>query len=216
MLKHTKFVADSDLIKEWDWEENNKLNLNPHLLTIASQKKAHWICKEGHKWVTTINHRGIGGTKCPYCSNRKVLAGFNDFESQFPGLMKEWDWKENNKIKILPNKIFWGSAKKIHWCCSNGHKWITSIRHRTLRGTNCPYCSNKKILPGYNDLKSQRPDLMQEWDWTKNTLDPTTLGFQSNKKVWWKCKYGHSWEAKISNRYNGRGCPICRCRLKTS
>ena len=58
--------------------------------------------------------------------------------------------------------------------------------------------------------------LMQEWDWAKNTLDPTTLGFQSNKKVWWKCKYGHSWEAKISNRYNGRDCPICRCRLKTS
>ena len=58
--------------------------------------------------------------------------------------------------------------------------------------------------------------LMQEWDWEKNTLDPATLGFQSNQKVWWKCKYGHSWEAKISNRYNGRGCPVCRCRLKTS
>lgn len=58
--------------------------------------------------------------------------------------------------------------------------------------------------------------LMQEWDWEKNTLNPATLGFQSNQKVWWKCKYGHSWEAKINNRYNGRGCPICRCRLKTS
>lgn len=58
--------------------------------------------------------------------------------------------------------------------------------------------------------------LMQEWDWEKNTLDPATLGSQSNQKVWWKCKYGHSWQAKINNRYNGRGCPICRYRLKTS
>lgn len=58
--------------------------------------------------------------------------------------------------------------------------------------------------------------LMQEWDWEKNTLDPATLGSQSNQKAWWKCKYGHSWQAKINNRYNGRGCPICRYRLKTS
>ena len=216
MLKHTKFVADSDLIKEWDWEENNKLNLNPHLLTIASQKKAHWICKEGHKWVTTINHRGIGGTKCPYCSNRKVLAGFNDFESQFPGLMKEWDWKENNKIKILPNKIFWGSAKKIHWCCSNGHKWITSIRHRTLRGTNCPYCSNKKILPGYNDLKSQRPDLMKEWDYGKNTLNPETVSVFSPKMAYWICSHGHKYEKPIYDRAKGKGCPICVRSKSTS
>ena len=58
--------------------------------------------------------------------------------------------------------------------------------------------------------------LMQEWDWEKNTLDPSTLGSQSNQRAWWKCKYGHSWQAKINNRYNGRGCPICRHRLKTS
>ena len=58
--------------------------------------------------------------------------------------------------------------------------------------------------------------LMKEWDWDKNTLDPTKIGAQCNKKAWWKCQYGHSWEAKINNRYKGRGCPICRTRLKTS
>lgn len=58
--------------------------------------------------------------------------------------------------------------------------------------------------------------LMQEWDWDKNVLDPKTLGAQSNQFAWWKCKYGHSWKAKINNRYNGRGCPICKYRLKTS
>lgn len=58
--------------------------------------------------------------------------------------------------------------------------------------------------------------LMQEWDWEKNILNPASLGSQSNQRAWWKCKYGHSWEAKINNRYHGRGCPICRYRLKTS
>lgn len=46
--------------------------------------------------------------------------------------------------------------------------------------------------------------LMQEWDWDKNVLDPKALGAQSNQYAWWKCKYGHSWKAKINNRYNGR------------
>ena len=67
-----------------------------------------------------------------------------------------------------------------------------------------------------NKTLSSVERLMQEWDWEKNQLDPATLGAQSNQAAWWKCKYGHSWEAKINNRYNGRGCPICRYRLKTS
>ena len=67
-----------------------------------------------------------------------------------------------------------------------------------------------------NERLSNVDWLMKEWDWEKNTLDPSTLASQSNQKAWWKCKYGHSWQAKINNRYNGRGCPICRYRLKTS
>lgn len=58
--------------------------------------------------------------------------------------------------------------------------------------------------------------LMQEWDWEKNTLDPNMIGAQSAQKAWWRCKYGHSWEARISNRYHGRGCPICKKKLRTS
>ena len=216
MQKEIKLVVDSDLIKEWDWEKNSKLNLNPHLLTIASQKKAHWICDKGHKWTTTINHRGIGKTQCPYCSNKKVLIGYNDFESQFPTLMKEWDWEENDKIKIFPNKVFCGSSKKVHWVCSNGHKWITSIRHRTIRESNCPYCANKKILPGYNDLKSQRPDLMKEWDYENNILDPEKVALLSPKIAYWVCPKGHKYKKTIYDRVKGRGCPICVRAKSTS
>ena len=79
-------------------------------------------------------------------------------------LMTEWDWEENEKSNLDPRKLSLGSGKKVHWVCSKGHKWATSICHRVGRGTNCPYCSNKKVLPGYNDLQSQRPDLMEEWD----------------------------------------------------
>lgn len=27
----------------------------------------------------------------------------------------------------------------------------------------CPYCENKKVLAGYNGLKTTRPDIAKEW-----------------------------------------------------
>ena len=63
------------------------------------------------------------------------------------------------------------------------------------------------------------PFLMEEWDFEANSaqgLFPEKLGSQSNEPANWKCRYGHRWPAKINNRYNGRGCPECRKRLKTS
>ena len=34
----------------------------------------------------------------------------------------------------------------------------------------------------------------------------------SDKKVWWKCKNGHEWQAMIGNRHRGNGCPYCSGR----
>lgn len=63
------------------------------------------------------------------------------------------------------------------------------------------------------------PKLMSEWDYEENDklgIFPNNLGAQSNTYAFWKCKYGHRWMAKINNRFNGRGCPECSKRLKTS
>lgn len=38
---------------------------------------------------------------------------------------------------------------------------------------------------------------------------PTQITAHSNKEFWWICEYGHEWNAKVSNRVNGRGCPNC-------
>lgn len=42
-------------------------------------------------------------------------------------------------------------------------------------------------------------------------MKPCNLKIKSNKKVWWKCKNGHEWQAIISNRTNkNQGCPFCK------
>ena len=131
-------------------------------------------------------------------------------------LMAEWDWEENEKCNLDPQNLTLGSGKKVHWVCSKGHKWTTSIGHRVGRGTNCPYCSNKKVLPGYNDLQSQCPDLMAEWDYEDNTIDPSTVAVKSNKTAAWICPKGHKYPKAIYKRVIGEGCPVCAAALRTS
>lgn len=64
-------------------------------------------------------------------------------------------------------------------------------------------------MKGYNDLESQNPTLAKEWDYDRNTSSPSDVTVASGKKVWWRCSKGHEWEATISKRSNGRGCPYC-------
>ncbi len=42
------------LMSEWDWEENDRCELDPKKLTLGSGKKANWVCTKGHKWVASI------------------------------------------------------------------------------------------------------------------------------------------------------------------
>ena len=131
-------------------------------------------------------------------------------------LMSEWDWENNDKLGLDPSKIKLKSDKKPYWICQYGHRWQTSVKHRS-NGTNCPYCSGHLVIPGETDLATVNPSLAAEWHPTKNgDLTPKDVKPQSNKKVWWLCSNGHEYKSKINNRYNGNGCPACRNELHTS
>lgn len=56
------------------------------------------------------------------------------------------------------------------------------------------------------------PELVEEWDFERNgKLLPNQVAPFTHLSVWWKCRKNpkHVWEAKISNRANGRTCPFC-------
>ena len=204
-------TTNPELAKEWNYEKNG--DLKPTQVTVGSNKKVWWKCTKGHEWQATINNRAKG-TGCPYCSNQKVLIGYNDLATSNPQLAKEWNYEKNEDLK--PTQVTVGSNKKV-WCkCTKGHEWQASINHR-INGTGCPICANKKILVGYNDLTTTNPMLAKEWNYEKNgDLKPTQVVEASNKKVWWKCKKGHTWKATIAHRTNGTGCPVCSKDIQTS
>lgn len=124
-------------------------------------------------------------------------------------LIEEWDWLENNKLGLDPQKLTCGSSKKAFWICKKGHRWYSNIADR-YKGSGCPYCSNNKILKGYNDLSTINPALAKEWNQKKNIdLRPDMVSVGSEKRVWWKCEKGHEWLSSIKARNKGSGCPYC-------
>ena len=50
--------------------------------------------------------------------------------------------------------------------------------------------------------------LRSEWS-SRNALEPRLFSLGSGKKAWWRCPQGHEWQAVISSRAYGYGCPYC-------
>jgi len=101
------------------------------------------------------------------------------------------------------------SNKAVVWICKEGHEWTTKVYHRT-DGTGCPYCSGQLPIKGETDLLTVNPLLAKEWHPTQNgILTPSDFTAFSHKKIWWKGACGHEWQARIFDRSNGQGCPIC-------
>ena len=148
-IKHKSLAEERpDLLKEWDYEKNNELGIYPDKVSCGSNKKVCWKCSKcGNKWSSGIYNRNKGHG-CPECAKKKVALANSlpkdgkSLQESFPDLLKEWNYKENDRFGIFPNNVKPGSSKRVWWKCSVcGHEWKTSISHRCLRNTGCPKCS---------------------------------------------------------------------------
>lgn len=176
-----------------------------------SKQKVLWECAKGHEWEAVFKNR-FKGSGCPYCANKKVLAGFNDLLTVRPEIAAQWHPTRNGDLTVSAISV--GIGRKVWWQCEKGHEWEMSPSSRTgTRKLNCPYCSNQKILHGYNDLQTTHPLIGEQWHPTKNkNLSPKELAAGSSKKVWWQCEEGHEWNTTVNSRTNKvkpTGCPYC-------
>lgn len=122
-------------------------------------------------------------------------------------LLQQWHSSKNDQL--TPWSVTYGSKRKVWWRCEQGHEWQTAVYTRT-GGAGCPYCAGKMVLPGANDLASQRPDVAAQWHPTKNgslTAEQVLAG--CHRSIWWVCEKGHEWRAIVKSRANGCGCPVC-------
>ena len=208
-----KYIKDNPkLFAEFDIEKNTEIDVDT--LTLGSGRKVWWKCKLGHSWQAVVCNRSKG-QGCPYCSGKRVIPGVNSLFSLHPELIEEWDYEKNDLLGIYPDQIRPGSNKKVWWKCKLGHSWQIAVVNR-VSGANCPFCSNVKLLKGYNDLATTNPALALEWNYDKNELTPADVFEKSRQSVWWRCKRGHEWKAPLYSRAIGVGCPICDKENKTS
>lgn len=190
------------------WHPTKNPDSTPQTVSYSSGRKVWWICSLGHEWEARIADR-IKGIGCSICAGQKILTGYNDLAALRPAIAAEWN-HEKNIDEPLPNTLSIGSKKRVWWKCRKNHEWVSSIDNRARHNRKCPFCSNQRILAGYNDLITKNPTLAKEWHPTLNDKPASSVAPNTNKKAWWLCASGHEYFARISDRNSKKsGCPKC-------
>ena len=203
------------LANEWLTDKNQPLT--PEGVVFSSAKKVWWKCNTcGFEWQTKVIARSGKGTGCPECAKRTrgihktaTASINNNLLLLFPEIAKEWNYSRNGFLR--PENYSSFSHKKVWWICSEGHEWESKISLRTASKQGCPYCSGRYAITGQNDLQTLFPEIAKEWHPKLNgKLEPYLVKPGSNKKVWWICDCGHSFQASIVKRaLEHTGCPYC-------
>jgi hypothetical protein len=195
---------------EWDEGRNSK---KTNEISAGSPIKFWWVCQYGHEWEASPSNRTRGrngGTSCPVCTNRVVGEGYNDLATTHPELAEQWHPSKNGELR--PEQTIFARRDPCWWICLLDHAWSLPPRMR-MRGKNvsgCPFCTNQRLLTGFNDIQSRRPDLAKVWDFDKNLVSPSEVLAGTKSTYWWKCPNSHSFQSSVLARAASiNNCPEC-------
>lgn len=205
-------LATVNPILTLEWHPTLNTEFSPGTIAPSSNKSVYWLCPVGedHIWKATVNSRKAGNG-CPYCGNRKVLAGFNDLasNSQYENVVKQWHPAKNKEL--TPDQVSVSSSLKVWWLGECGHEWPAPVANRTLKGSGCSECYKKTPKKKLSTVFES--PLYKEWspNNAKNAKD-VTLG--SDYLAEWICPINskHIWEATIVHRMRGVQCTVCSNR----
>jgi len=196
-----------ELVKEWAYDMN--IDISPHDIGAGAKKAVWWRCSQcGYEWKASTVSR-CAGRGCPVCAGKVVVSGNNDLMTHYPDIAEQWHPTLNGEL--TPDAITPFSNLEAWWICRLGHTWEAKVSTRTKQKSDCPYCTRRIILQGFNDLATTHPVIAAQWHpFLNGNLAPSDVMSGSKKKIWWKCGAGHIWQAYIFSRTgNGTGCPVC-------
>ena len=222
--KKSILITHPLIARDWDVEKN--INLSIENVAPTDKLNVWWTCVNGHSYAVSPYTR-LRTNGCKSCNKEKntrknlleirLLSGnskrFTDVATK--KTISQWS---NNLNELKAHEVSSHSKVKIKWQCEKGHIWEATPSSR-IRGSGCPECYKSyrvdlllkaKLKIAGRSLLDEYPKLIDEWDFSKNKKNPNELTPNSNYKVFWKCRFNHSWEASIYNRTgNGSGCPEC-------
>ncbi len=138
--------------------------------------------------------------------------------SEFPEIAAEFSKTRNGNLTA---SVFHpGSNERVWWECSKcGHEWKAAISDRTGEDKNgCPICAkliggvkrHNAVLKEKGSFADNHPELLNKWNYDKNTVLPTEVVSGSGRKIWWICEKGHEWVSSLDHvSRKGCNCPYC-------
>lgn len=193
--------------------ENNLLALHPEVAKFFNEEKngmstsavvptfgrrVYWTCANGHEYLKAVVDNVKANGYCKACTR----LGF-----RFPELEKYY-----HADNLIPfHEISAGANKKAKWTCDDGHTYEQTVAHKTLRNQGCPFCSGRYATPE-NNLLQAYPEIAKEFDAVKSGIGPDQVTPASNRKMWWKCAQGHSYDVSPNKKTREDlvyGCPYC-------
>lgn len=198
LADYCKRMELENLLAQWDCQQNYPLT--PQTISHGSKQKVWWQCAKGHHWQAAVYTR-TAGTDCPYCAGKFPLPGETDLATLYPSLAAQWHPTKN--APLTPQQVLPGSHRMVWWQCEKRHEWRAQVKSR-VAGCGCPVCANREISPNENSLAVQYPRLAEQWHPAKNgVLTPDEVVPGTTRKVWWRCKKGHEWQASVASRTSG-------------
>jgi hypothetical protein len=174
-------------------------NFDPKTLSAGSNVDVEWKCSIGHIFNASPHQRTGRKSGCAVCHGNQVMKGVNDIATTYPDLAAQaygWD----------TTAFTGGHNKKLNWICSYGHIWPASPNSRTNMESGCPICDGRKLLTGFNDLKTLFPEVARQ----AKGWDPSLVLAGTHSKRSWICEFGHNWISVVKDRTSrGDGCPSC-------
>lgn len=221
----TEYSEYSHIVNEWHPTKNG--NLQPEDVTLGSNKKVWFLCKEcGNEWKTRVTDRVTKNVGCIVCGRSKRGDNIRKTKTtitlwskreEFPRLIKEYS--PDNIIPV--EEVAWKSHKHCLWKCSTcKHTWSTAPLARILGNQGCPSCARQnrgesirkaKIKITLWDKRQDFPWLVNEYS-LENPILVNNISYRSAKLCIWICsKCHHKW-ATSPDRRIGRnyGCPKCK------
>ena len=114
-----------------------------------------------------------------------------------------WDYEENEKEKLFPDKIKKGAGLNAHWICKKNrlHKEKKQI-YRVTKGEGCGFCAgrNKTTEEWIEEAREKHGDL---YDYSKVEYK------NCDTLVTIKCKIHGEFDQNPTNHLSGSGCPYC-------
>ncbi len=200
-------VADCPELSPWVSEKfNDEVTLK--VKNYSQSTKVTFFCKDcNHTFTKTPwsflktlrNERTL--IKCSRCrAYSKSLSKWH------PELVQFWDFEAND---LSPDEVpITDTRKYVTWICSKNpnHRFSQTVGLRiNSEVEQCETCLS---------LGGMYPELLKEWDYERNTLDPFKVPAGSDEKPHWVCSNDkrHKWFGRIANRTNKNrkgGCPLC-------